>query len=80
MSNDRFPRSLRESDGHSHGNSHVEDSEAPHSLARTLIGPLVMLVILALLLLCYAVAPDTTAPDCHTDTECESLTPQPRPK
>ena len=74
MSHDKFPRSLRESDGHSHGNPYIEDDEAPHSLARTLIGPLVVLVILALLLLCYAVAPDTTASDCHTDTECESLT------
>lgn len=78
MNNDRFPRSLRESDGHSYGNIKIEDSETPHSFTRTLIGPIVVMLVLTIVLLCYAVAPDTTAPDCHTDTECESLVPQPK--
>ena len=73
MNTDKFPRSLREADGHSYNNIQIEDSEPPHSLARTLIGPLVVLLILATTLLCYAAAPDTKAFDCHTDTECEAL-------
>ena len=73
MNTDKFPRSLRESDGHSYGVTKIEDSEPPHSLARTLIGPLVVLLILAIALLCFAAAPDTKALDCHTDTECEAL-------
>lgn len=69
---DRFPRSLRESDGHSHGNAQIHDDNPP-SLARTLVGPLVIMVVLALILLCYAVAPDTKAYDCKSDTECVVL-------
>lgn len=73
MHPDKFPRSLRESDGHSYGVSKIEDSTPPHSLARTLIGPLVALLVLVITILCFAVAPDTKAFDCHTDTECEAL-------
>ena len=78
MNTDKFPRSLRESDGHSYGVTKIEDSEPPHPLARTLIGPLVVLLILAVTILCFALGPDTTAPDCHTDTECQTLSPAPK--
>ena len=75
MNTDKFPRSLRESDGHPYGVTKIEDSEPPHSLARTLIGPLVVLLVLAITLLCLTLSPDTTAPDCHTNSECTVLTP-----
>lgn len=72
MNTDRFPRSLRESDGHSHGNPHVEDTTPP-SLGQTLLIPLLIMILLALIMLCYAVAPDTSAYDCKLDTECVVL-------
>lgn len=72
MTTERFPRSLREADGHTHGNSYIHDSTPP-SLTRTLVVPLVIVVVLALILLCYAVAPNTKAYDCKSDTECVVL-------
>lgn len=72
MTPDRFPRSLREADGHTHGNIYIDD-DTPASLGRTLVGPLVIMVVLALIMLVYAVAPDTQAYDCKSDTECVVL-------
>ena len=72
MSNDRFPRSLREADGHSHGNNHIHDSDPP-SVIRSLAPLLIGLLMLAIIVLCYVVAPNTKAYDCRSDTECVVL-------
>ena len=73
MNYDRFPRSLREVDGHSYGNSYIYNNDPPPSLARLLFMPLLVVLVLAIIALCYWVAPDTKAYDCKDDTECVVL-------